>query len=38
MTFERLTVAGSKEYAVEIDGLSASKVTDVIASNSKFTS
>lgn len=38
LTFERLTVAGSKEYAVEIDGLSASKVTNVIVSNSKFTS
>jgi polygalacturonase len=38
LTFERLTVAGSKEYAVEIDGLSASKVTGVVVSNSKFTS
>ncbi|MET9632635.1 glycoside hydrolase family 28 protein [Lentzea sp. NPDC006480] len=37
ITFERLIVAGSKEYAVEIDGLSASKVSNVIVSNSKFT-
>lgn len=37
ITVDRLTVAGSKEYAVEVDGLSASKVRDVVVSNSTFT-
>ncbi|GLZ36059.1 endopolygalacturonase [Lentzea sp. NBRC 105346] len=38
ITIDRVTVAGTKEYAVEIDGLAASKVRDVVVSNCTFMS